>query len=76
MSTDARLESLFKDLITQGDPITDPAADRETYEHWDSLANMTLMMAVIDEFGDVISLDDMDQFTSFANISKLVSERT
>ena len=74
MSTDTVLEQIFKDMITLGDPI-DPTADREQYENWDSLANMNLMMAINGEFGDIITLDDLDNFRSFAVIEKMVQDR-
>lgn len=74
MSTEEQLENIFKDMISDGQQII-PKEIRDNYEKWDSLANMMLFMAINGEFGDILSFEDMEEFTSYENILKLVSAR-
>ncbi len=42
---------------------------------WDSVATVTLLATVEEEFGIEVSLEDMDQLSSFASILKYVQEK-
>lgn len=67
MTTENRLKEIFDDVLQFGDALV-PDQPRDAYDNWDSLANVTLMMAIAEEFGDIVTLDDMAKLDSFAKL--------
>ena len=53
-----------------------PAATHESVEAWDSIAHVTLMSLIGEEFGMDIDFEEFEGATSFAAILELVSART
>ena len=52
-----------------------PAASPETVAEWDSVAGLTLMTVVEDEFGLQIDLDDLAGLDSFAKYQGYLEKR-
>lgn len=67
MTIESRLIDVFDDVLETGNTV-DPAKKREDYENWDSLANVTLLMALNSEFGDVVEIEDIATLDSFEKI--------
>lgn len=67
MTIESRLIEVFDDVLETGENI-DPSLKRDEYENWDSLANVTLLMALNAEFGEVVSIDDIARLDSFESI--------
>jgi acyl carrier protein len=51
-------------------------ASQETVETWDSVAAITLINVIEEEFGIEIDFDDLDDLTSFPAILSYVEART
>lgn len=67
MTIERRLMEVFDDVLETGENIN-PSLKRDEYENWDSLANVTLLMALNAEFGEVVSIDDIARLDSFESI--------
>jgi acyl carrier protein len=65
-------ETVFPDLPAQ----KIPAATQETVETWDSIAAITLMNLIEEEFGIQMDLDQAAELTSFSTILEFLNERT
>lgn len=74
MSIDSDLEELFSDIVTDGEKF-DYDAPRDAFANWDSLANMKLMMAINEEFGEVLTLEDFEKIVSFNSALTLIKSR-
>lgn len=74
MTTASRLKEIFDDVLQPGDSF-DPAKEREDYENWDSLATVSIMLAITEEFGDVVTLEEMETLNSFGKLLELIDRR-
>lgn len=74
MNVETRLIEIFDDVLETGETV-DREKKREEYENWDSLANVTLLMAINAEFGDVVGIDDIAELDSFEKILEFLSGR-
>jgi acyl carrier protein len=52
-----------------------PRADAASLLEWDSLASMTLVALIEEEFGVRVTPADISKFTSFANILEYLNEK-
>jgi acyl carrier protein len=52
------------------------AATPETVDAWDSIANVTLLVVVEQEFGIAVAPEDFEQLTSFAALLDYVTTKT
>ena len=53
-----------------------PSATQENLAEWDSLASLTLLGVINEEFGPALDYEDLDSFTSFGSICEILSRRT
>ena len=64
-------QAIFPDLrpddVVRASPTTVPA--------WDSVASVTLLSLIEEEFGLAIELDDLNQFTSFESLQRYLQSR-
>jgi acyl carrier protein len=60
-----RLENCFLAVFPELSSNEVSSATSETVPSWDSVAGVTLMSVVEEEFGIVIQADDLSRFTSF-----------
>jgi acyl carrier protein len=51
-------------------------ADRETMQEWDSLASITLLTVVQEEFQVTIDLFDLEKFGSFSALLEYLAEQS
>ncbi|MGR3636670.1 MAG: acyl carrier protein [Shimia sp.] len=72
MTIEHRLTEVFDDVLETGENIN-PSLKRDEYDNWDSLANVTLLMALNAEFGEVVSIDDIARLDSFDSILEFLS---
>jgi acyl carrier protein len=61
-------EAVFPELLRQDIP----AASVELLPEWDSLATVTLMSLIEEEFQITISADELEMFESYSRIRELI----
>lgn len=66
--TAQRLEKCFQAVFPTlaGEQIKHAQVD--TVEGWDSVANITLLTVIGEEFGLMLDMDDFEQFTSYKSL--------
>jgi len=64
-STHDRLVLLFKEVFPSVDAATLTTASTKTMAEWDSLATVTLVSVIEDEFGVNLTLEELTELTSF-----------
>lgn len=74
MTIDDRLSSIFLDIL-EIDTVEDKNLPRSKYENWDSLANVNILMAVIDEFGIRLSIDEMTKIECYSDLLRLLEQK-
>jgi acyl carrier protein len=73
-STQERLARVFREHLRLGDdaPVTELAYNQTA--GWDSLAHMTLVAAIEDEFGIMMETDDVIDMSSFFKAAEIVNK--
>jgi acyl carrier protein len=71
-----RLVGCFKRVFKNLKPADIPAATHESIGAWDSMAHITLLNLIREEFNVDIDFDEFDSATSFAAILDLIRART
>ncbi|TMX34361.1 hypothetical protein [Vibrio sp. Hep-1b-8] len=74
MNIKNKLIEIFEDVILNGENLEE-AKHKSEYKNWDSLATVTLLSVVIDEFGPIVSIDDIDKFDSFSSVLEILEKR-
>ena len=69
----ARLERCFASVFPQLTPEEIQQASTKSVSKWDSLASITLISLVCEEFGVELNMDDFEQFTSFQSLKDYLS---
>jgi acyl carrier protein len=70
----ARLAKCFLAIFPDLKPDEIVHSTPESIMVWDSVATVTLVTLVEEEFGLQIDLEDLDQFTSFENLQKYLQK--
>ncbi len=73
--TRERLTKCFAVVFPDLPPETIASASTTTVEAWDSVAAITMMNVVEDEFGIQIDLDDLASLDSFENLHSYLQKR-
>lgn len=73
--TDIRLLNCFEAVFPELPPDDVPTAAIASMPEWDSLATVTLMSLIEEEFDITISANDLEMFISFPIISDLIGEK-
>jgi acyl carrier protein len=63
-----RLEACFARVFPKLSPEEIRQANVERVAAWDSMASITLLSLIDEEFGVELNMDDFEQFTSFPKI--------
>jgi acyl carrier protein len=71
----ARLIKCFTAVFPDLSPSEIPGATPERVAAWDSVANVTLLAVVEEEFGVTIDVDDLERLTSFEGLQEYLSVR-
>ena len=71
-----RLVGCFKKVFGNLSPGDIPAATHESIAAWDSIAHITLLNLIREEFNIDIDFDEFDGATSFAAILDLIRSKT
>lgn len=72
MSTEQKLKQIMADLFEiKEEAITDESSI-ETIENWDSLSHLRLVASIEEQFKTSLSLDEIMEMTSFANIKRIL----
>jgi acyl carrier protein len=72
-TTDQRLEAIFRSVFDLPERTNVPACSRETTPSWDSMAHITLIIAIEEEFGVTVDAADSLTITSFASAQNYLS---
>ena len=73
--TQKRLAGCFQ-VVFPGMPVgTIPSASQQTVPEWDSVAAITMVSVVEDEFGVELDLDDLADLDSFEKLHAYVENR-
>jgi acyl carrier protein len=70
-----RLVRCFAAVFPNLTPDQIPNASLENVAEWDSLASVTLVALLEQEFGAAIDIFDLPELTSFAKVQNYLSER-
>lgn len=63
-----RLEEVFEDVLEIDDDLVTEELSQDTCEDWDSLAQITLLVSVENEFGVKFDANEMAEMKSVAKI--------
>ena len=70
---DTRLTAVFRDVMNAPTLVISDQLSRGEYGRWDSLAHITLIMALEEEFGIRFTTNEMSSLESVADIKKSLS---
>ena len=69
-NSNARLINCFSNVFPDLRPEQIPGANAASLAAWDSVAHITLLSAISEEFGTELDFEDFEKLTSFAMISE------
>src|SRR5437870_30573 len=72
---DAKLQEIVRATLDLPGDVDVTSAQQSTIESWDSLAHVTLMLAIESEFAVSIDVADQIHLTSYSAISSYLEER-
>lgn len=72
---DTRLQDIVRSVLELAPDADVTAASQPSVPTWDSLAHVTLMLAVESEFGVAIDVDSQVRLTSYAAIRQYLEAR-
>jgi acyl carrier protein len=70
-----RLQRCFASVFPELTPNQILQASTSTVSKWDSLASITLISLVCEEFGVELNMDDFEQFTSYKSLMDYLSTK-
>ncbi len=70
-----RLTQCFANVFPDIKPSDIPKASADSLSAWDSVAHITLLSAVSEEFGMDFEVEDYEELTSYAAIAKYLASR-
>jgi acyl carrier protein len=70
-----RLTTVFETVFPNLRPEQIPGASQASVENWDSVAAITLINVIEEEFGIQMEFEDAAELTSFSKILEYVQER-
>jgi acyl carrier protein len=74
-SVTTHLQKCFSAVFPDASPEQIAAAAIGTLEGWDSMATVTLVTVIGEEFGTELDLDDIEQFQSFQSLATYLRGR-
>jgi acyl carrier protein len=70
-----RLQTCFASVFPELKPNEILHASTKSVPKWDSLASITLISLVCEEFGIELNMDDFEEFTSFESLMHYLSNK-
>ena len=74
--TESRLQTCFTKVFPELTPEQIADASVDSVGKWDSMASITLLTLVGEEFGTDLDMDDFEQFTSYQGILEYLRTNT
>ncbi len=71
-----RLVACFENVFPALDRAAIPTASHDSCAAWDSVANVTLLTLVAEEFGFDLDFEEFEDATSFAAVLEVVNAKT
>ena len=72
---DVRLSALFRAVFTGLNEQNVREATRDSVAKWDSIAAVTLLTLMEEEFGERFDLEEAAEWTSYAQIREMLEKR-
>lgn len=72
--TQERVFKVFKEVFSISDDIDNNILIYNEYNGWDSVAHMTLIAALEDEFDEMLETDDILEMSSFNKAVEIMSK--
>ena len=72
MSLDTRLQGIFRDVFDDDALVVDDSTSQTTLDGWDSFHQVKLVIAVEEEFGVKLSIDEVISMVSFGRLKELL----
>ena len=70
-----RLQPVFRDVLDNRALVITREASAKTVEGWDSLAHVTLVVAVEDEFGVRFALGELEDLKNVGDLTDLIAKK-
>ncbi|PLT35495.1 acyl carrier protein [Bacillus sp. V5-8f] len=70
-----KLQQIFRDVFDDEALIINEHTTSDDLKAWDSLATVSMIVAVSDEFDIQISMDEIDKFKSVSSIATLIQDK-
>jgi acyl carrier protein len=75
-SNEQRLARIFETVFPDVPPANIPAATQKSVEGWDSVAAITLVNLIEEEWGMEVDFAEVAELTSFSKILEYLNQRT
>ena len=73
LTMNQKIVNIIRDILRLSPDGIDPSIGMKTCGKWDSLAHINLMLAVEQEFGIMLSPDEMQTMTSYEGMAAVLS---
>jgi acyl carrier protein len=70
-----RLSSCFANVFPELSASEIPQASMERLDSWDSLAHVTLLSSIAEEFGQPFEVEDFESLTSYSRIAENLEKK-
>jgi acyl carrier protein len=74
--TESRLQTCFTKVFPELTPEQIKQASVDSVGKWDSMASITLLTLIGEEFGTDLDMDDFEQFTSYRGFLEYLQNNT
>jgi len=72
INTLEKIQKIFRDVFDNEELILDRHTKASDVEGWDSLAHITLLVAIEKDFGIKFSIDELQQMTNVGNMIDMI----
>jgi acyl carrier protein len=72
----ARVQGIFRDVFDQPSLVVTPELDASMVEEWDSFAQITLIIAIEEEFGIKFALSELEGLKNVGQMLELIDRKT
>jgi acyl carrier protein len=72
INTLEKIQKIFRDVFDNEEMILDRHTKASDVQGWDSLAHITLVVAIEKDFGIKFSIDELQQMTNIGNMIDMI----
>ncbi|MFC3886631.1 acyl carrier protein [Bacillus songklensis] len=70
-----KLQEIFRDILDNEELVITEHTTRDDFEGWDSLATVSIIVAVSEEFNINIGVDEVEKFKNVKSIVNLIKSK-